>query len=225
MSGGKIDIIEIFNSIQGEGMFVGTPMTFIRLKNCNLRCEFCDTRPWEKESSRMTTDEILQACCLLSEGLLPHVCITGGEPLLEPLLEDLLWGLRSRGVSEMHIESNGSDDVWKHGLVEYWPTGSVSITLSPKTPEWSLKRMYDSSLADLVTDIKILVDENGPRYPLEQFKDWHGGIYLQPISDPSLSMIGEFGYLKEQYELLKPWLFRFPFCSMSLQIHKLLGIR
>jgi len=36
-------VSEIFNSIQGEGAKVGTPMTFIRFAGCNLRCSFCDT--------------------------------------------------------------------------------------------------------------------------------------------------------------------------------------
>ena len=36
-------ISEVFGSIQGEGLFAGTPSAFIRTCGCNLRCWFCDT--------------------------------------------------------------------------------------------------------------------------------------------------------------------------------------
>lgn len=220
MSEDKIDVIEIFNSIQGEGMFVGTPMTFIRLKNCNLRCEFCDTRPWEKLSSKLTIDQIIGSAQGQQDGgLLPNVCITGGEPLLEPLLGDLLWAL-SEKKCDIHIESNGSPEVWKDELDDSWPT-ITSITVSPKTPEWSLERMYESKLHYRVTDIKILVDEKGPKYPLEQFTDWMGGVYLQPVERYN----GQPYDVKSMYALVKPWLDKYPFCILSLQLHKLIGIR
>ena len=39
----NMDVIEIFNSIEGEGIRAGYPCTFIRLAGCNLRCSYCDT--------------------------------------------------------------------------------------------------------------------------------------------------------------------------------------
>ena len=36
---------EIFDSIQGEGMFTGIPSTFIRLQGCTVGCEWCDSGP------------------------------------------------------------------------------------------------------------------------------------------------------------------------------------
>lgn len=36
------DIIEIFSSIQGEGIFLGAKQIFVRFKRCNLTCSYCD---------------------------------------------------------------------------------------------------------------------------------------------------------------------------------------
>ncbi|EQD48814.1 Radical activating enzyme, partial [mine drainage metagenome] len=36
-------IIEVFHSIQGEGLRTGLPTSFIRTARCNLRCAWCDT--------------------------------------------------------------------------------------------------------------------------------------------------------------------------------------
>ena len=38
-----LKVNEIFNSFQGEGVYAGTPATFLRLSGCNLNCSFCDT--------------------------------------------------------------------------------------------------------------------------------------------------------------------------------------
>ena len=39
----KYPVVEIFESIQGEGSWMGRPVTFIRLGGCNLSCPWCDT--------------------------------------------------------------------------------------------------------------------------------------------------------------------------------------
>ena len=36
-------IVEIFHSVQGEGVHTGIPHVFIRFGKCNLTCEWCDT--------------------------------------------------------------------------------------------------------------------------------------------------------------------------------------
>ena len=74
-------VVEIFKSIEGEGIRAGYPATFIRLFGCNLRCSYCDT-PYGYEGNdykEMTVDEIVQECMCLN---CPRITLTGGEPLI-----------------------------------------------------------------------------------------------------------------------------------------------
>lgn len=100
-------ITEIFFSIQGESSQAGRPCTFVRLSRCNLRCNWCDTPYSFTGGDRMSLDEIHAAVeahgCRLVE-------ITGGEPLLQPLVLPLMARLLDAGY-EVLIETSGSLDI------------------------------------------------------------------------------------------------------------------
>lgn len=77
-------VIESFTSIQGEGVRIGRPSTFIRLAHCNLSCAWCDsTYAWKK--GEMVPPEKLSADEVASRVAAPDVVFTGGEPLLHNL--------------------------------------------------------------------------------------------------------------------------------------------
>jgi len=73
-------ISEIFYSIEGEGIEVGIPETFIRLTGCNLRCAWCDTKYALENGEEMGIKEIIQE---VSRYPCKSISITGGEPLLQ----------------------------------------------------------------------------------------------------------------------------------------------
>ncbi len=97
-------ISEIFYSLQGEGVLIGEPTTFIRTIGCNLDCSWCDTKYAREGGVEMSLDEILDE---VSGYGAPFVCITGGEPLLQPEVYKLIEALLE---DEYHItiETNGS---------------------------------------------------------------------------------------------------------------------
>ena len=43
MNRASANIVEVFSSLQGEGIYTGLPMTFVRLGSCSMGCRYCDT--------------------------------------------------------------------------------------------------------------------------------------------------------------------------------------
>ena len=74
----SLGVVEIFDSIEGEGIRTGMPVTFIRLAGCNLRCSYCDTCYAQKE----TDGELMSIDDIIKKVNYNAVTITGGEPLL-----------------------------------------------------------------------------------------------------------------------------------------------
>lgn len=90
----RVQITEIYKSIQGESSYTGLPCVFVRLTGCNLRCDWCDSEYTFSGGHKMSIDEVEAEVQRLSPrgGL---VEITGGEPMLQerdvvPLMECLL---------------------------------------------------------------------------------------------------------------------------------------
>lgn len=105
-----VRVNEIFHSIQGESTWAGTPCVFVRLTGCNLRCTWCDSAFAFYEGTDRTVDDVIAEVerfgCRLVE-------VTGGEPLLQPEVHDLLRALIERGHAVL-LETSGSlpiDDV------------------------------------------------------------------------------------------------------------------
>ena len=104
-------IVEKFLSIDGEGPSSGELATFIRFQGCNLRCSWCDTTySWDKESTSevLTTEEIYN---YIKENGVTNVTLTGGEPLVQDNIDELLERLNSDDSLIIHIETNGSVDI------------------------------------------------------------------------------------------------------------------
>lgn len=100
-----INLSEIFFSLQGESTFSGLPCIFIRLSKCNLDCKYCDTKYAFKTSFQVTSGEILKKIKQLTKQKL--VEITGGEPLLQHEVYDLIRKLHSENYRIL-LETNGS---------------------------------------------------------------------------------------------------------------------
>ncbi len=98
-------ISEIFESIQGEGIYLGERQVFVRFFGCNLRCSFCDTplAGYQEYDARALRSEILKYHDYHS------LSLTGGEPLLQQeFLDEFLQGETAGIGTRIYLETNGT---------------------------------------------------------------------------------------------------------------------
>ena len=100
-----LKVNEIFSSIQGESLSAGYPTTFVRLHGCNMLCTFCDTlyAVTGKKFHRWGVEFIVNTVIKMRNN---HVCITGGEPLIQENVWMVIYELCSKGY-KVSIETNG----------------------------------------------------------------------------------------------------------------------
>lgn len=196
MSGMKV--IEIFDSVQGEGHWSGTLCTFIRLYGCNLNCPWCDQKVGPEDCHEMTIAEIIEQC---------HnklVILTGGEPSIHRLKE-LLDALHYKNHI-IHIETNGTK--------EFDPSEFDWITVSPK--RGSTLAPYALQIAD---EIKYVVDDQftAAEIPQSVFDLCDRStvlLWLSPESNrPEMA--------QKAFEIVK----QHPECRINIQAHKVWGLR
>lgn len=124
-------IVEQFNSIQGEGKYVGTPSHFIRATGCNLRCEWknsdgtttkCDTPYTSWEPERGYELDIEKTLTEIVKSNFEHIILTGGEPTLYQDLSLIVQRCIQHGFF-VTIETNGT---------KYQKIPHAFISISPK---------------------------------------------------------------------------------------------
>lgn len=146
-----LKVVEIFESLQGEGPSLGTPSVFLRLGACNLACHFCDT-PYSWDFRRFSKHAELASYApvdLASDltvrlrGQTRHLVITGGEPLLQQAALIQLLGDLPRDLW-VEVETNGTISP-KAYLLERINQWNVSPKLS-NSGESEARRFWPSVL-------------------------------------------------------------------------------
>ncbi len=103
----EFKVAERFVSINGEAAHAGELAVFLRFTGCNLCCSYCDTAWANAEDAPYTVFTTQELCDYVKETGVRNVTITGGEPLLQQDLPELLKALHTLGV-RTEIETNGS---------------------------------------------------------------------------------------------------------------------
>ena len=200
---------EIFYTLQGEGANTGRPAVFLRFAGCNLWtgreedrataiCQFCDTDflGGTKFASAEELAEEVAGQWFGNGTSKRFVVITGGEPLLQ-LDRPLIDRLHAKGF-ELAIETNGTIAA---------PAGLDWICVSPKAGAPIVQRSGD--------ELKVVYPQKGMM--LESFERLKFDHFLvQPMDGPDV---------EQNTELATRYCLEHPKWRLSLQTHKLLGIR
>jgi organic radical activating enzyme len=197
---GRLPLVEVFYSLQGEGLRTGQATVFVRLAGCNLACDFCDTdfRVRETRAEEALVEEIARI-----GGGCRWVCLTGGEPTLHDL-QSLCDRLHERGY-RLQVETNGSRPrpQWKLD----------HITVSPKQPQGGRLDPWYEENAD---EFKYVVDGAADVLRAVEGARSHGRTaWVQPnaLNPQAVSLCID--AVQTYPDLLR----------LSLQTHKLLQIR
>lgn len=218
-----LPVAETFHSLQGEGLYAGTPMHFLRLAGCCVGerqnasaspvpllrtnrpawlCHTYDGRPFWCDTdfhkySETTVDEFIN---LTSER---HICLTGGEPLIHTTQVGHLVRAAHEARKKLHVETSGT--------VRWSKPAGVWMTLSPK------KGVLEEQVWQ-ADELKLLVDEHFDEKNIPSFIKEHKLVYVQPVNE-------ELKINRKNLELCYLLLGQHPEWRLSMQIHKVLGVR
>lgn len=159
-----MQVIEKFVSINGEGLRQGELAIFIRFANCNLRCSYCDTKysfdnPIYKEES---VDEIID---YVNKQNIKNITITGGEPLLQEDIKELLIKLSEKNYN-IEIETNGSINIKALASIK-----NVSFTLDYKLPTSLMEKFMDIDNYKYISKKDSIKFVCGSNLDLEKMKE------------------------------------------------------
>lgn len=193
----QFQINDIFWTFQGEGTNAGRRALFIRLPRCNLRCSWCDT---EFNTFKTMSREYLEGFFDLEPAR--FVVITGGEPLMNPQLKDLIELLQDSRF-EIACETNGT-----YPYVD----GIDFVTCSPKR---DADFAVDENLMNHVKEFKFVVDEDFDFNIVTPFFNTSARVSLSP----------EFNTMNKSLERIYDFIKRYPEVRLSLQSHKWIGLK
>lgn len=186
-------VVEIFNSVQGEGIHLGRPVTFIRLSGCNCKCPWCDTD--HSKFKPMPVEEIVQ------EVRYSRIVVTGGEPTihdLTPLLE------RLQGPHNVVcLETNGTNSLMKYGGLLQW------VSCSPKPPVYPIHPFN----LKIIDELKYVVDE---QFSLEVLPD----IGMLPDNVRYIWLQPEANNFEESVKKAYALVMKNPALRLGMQAHK-----
>lgn len=209
-------VVEIFESINGEGKKAGQLALFIRFQKCNLNCSYCDTKWANSDDSPYTLMNLEELYKKVVESGIKNVTITGGEPLLQENIEIFLKKLAENPETNVEIETNGSINLKRFGEIKNAP----SFTMDYKLPESNMEKFMD------LENFKYLKEKDTVKFVVSNIDDLERAreiiekyslvekcaVYISPV----------FGKieLSSMVDFMKKY--KMNGVNMQLQIHKII---
>lgn len=205
---------EIFASIQGESSYVGYPTVFVRLFGCPVKCSYCDTV--QKNKKKMSLGRIVDE--VRSYKGVKHVCITGGEPLIQEDTMALVYELQGYDYN-VSIETSGCAPI-DEGYYRH----SYKYVMDIKCPssDVSHKNVYENLIKLQPNDeVKFVIgsreDYDFMKKTLKKYPT-SAQVLVSPMFDIEMKpVIGQ---------QLVEWVLEDKLhCRFNFQVHKFLGCK
>ena len=222
----KGKISEVFDSVQGEGIYLGEKQVFVRFYGCNLGCKFCDTKP---ESFKEYEPEELFKEIKLYHGKHHSISFTGGEPLFQKDFLKEIMKLTKKAGHRNYLETNGTLPEALHEVIEHVHIVAMDLKFPTSTgidDFWEAHRKFLHIAAKKDVFLKVVVCDSTKEEDLMQGirlireTDRSAVLVLQPNTDEN------HGRLAEKLEKFKTICRKEKVGAFVIpQIHRLVGVR
>ena len=191
-------LVEISESLQGEGRNTGRPVVFVRFAGCNLACPWCDTDV--RQRFELTLEDLVRE---VGGFRAKSVILTGGEPTLVKEMPALVAALKAAGYW-IGVETNGTNEPAWFGQIDY-------VACSPKAEYAERVKLQRANEVRIVASSEDTVDFCRAMRERIAATDY----YVSPCERNGEI---DFATAKNALGRLDGW-------SLSVQLHKVLGFR
>jgi len=213
-----LPLVEIFETVEGEGTGAGYPTVFVRLFGCPLRCVWCDTKysypPYEAQL-QLTVAEICERVARFAS---TRICLTGGEPLLYGARSALL--LRELAalphIVDIHVETSGA--IGLAPFVEGVASPKVRYIVDYKLPDSGEEARMD------LPSLALLRPQDELKFVIASRADFDVARHVLDVHRPRCTILFSPVWGSAEPSELVEWMLaeRLTNVKLSLQIHKLI---
>ena len=179
------EVAEKFVSINGEGKRAGQLAVFIRFKGCNLSCSYCDTNWANTKDTPFTLETAEDIYSFINETGVKNVTLTGGEPLLQKDIKELISMLTNDGFHFCEIETNGAVPLKEFAEMDAPP----SFTMDYKLPSSGMEKFMLTENFTYLKEKDTVKFVSGSMEDLERAKEiiekydliGNTGVYISPV--------------------------------------------
>jgi 7-carboxy-7-deazaguanine synthase len=226
-------LLELYTTVQGEGPNVGKPTTFVRFAGCNMRCPGwpCDTpysiypEIWRKEAENVDPKELFLR---VKEQSPMHVCITGGEPLIQNRREltEFFWFLHHNRYTA-DIFTNGSRSIKDADEGVNYLFDNITFVMDWKLPGSGEHESYLEQRTENLKylrsrdAIKLVIKDNADLKMAEEYIErWHHSMDVFERTDAQVYVGVAWGEMAEAD--LVHWLTEkgYSWVKLNVQVHK-----
>ncbi len=222
---------DVFESIQGEGSYLGLPVVFVRFVGCNLNCEWCDTKKAKYGGVEVNIEDLSRQ---IKWAGIDTVVLTGGEPFYQGAVDtvflDFLDNLVNNG-KEVHVETNGTfipDENTVNLIKHYSVSPKLESANSGDTTKWEHQINIWNYIAETnEVTLKFVISKTED---LREVKRILRGVYPEELNFKDIIIQPEFGrgvdFAKILVKIISSYSYRFDTKVRIIpQVHKLLQLK